>query len=68
MKYGEGHPSAFGLGISDEKIEDFISYCDTALQDVEFSPSYKVDFIYSYNDIGLTRAVLSLGNHKELWG
>ena len=68
VKYAEGHPSAFGLGISDEKIEDFISYCDTALQDVEFSPSYKVDFIYSYNDIGLTRAVLSLGNHKELWG
>ena len=68
VKYAEGHPQAFGLALCDEKIEDFISYCDTILQDVEFSPSYKVDFIYSYNDIQLTRTVLALGNHKELWG
>lgn len=68
MKYAQGHPQAFGLGILDENIENFISYCDTTLQDVEFSPSYKVDFIYSYNDIELTSTVLALGNHKELWG
>lgn len=68
VKYAEGHPQAFGLGLYDKNIEDFISYCDTVLQDIEFSPSYKVDFIYSYNDIDLTSTVFALGNHKELWG
>lgn len=63
----EGHPNAFGFGILDENFDAFVEYADTTLKNIEFSPSYKVDFIHSANDIR-PKEILELGNMKNLWG
>lgn len=63
----EGHPNAFGFGILDENFDAFVEYADTTLKDIEFSPSYKVDFIHSSNDVR-PKEILELGNMKNLWG
>lgn len=63
----EGHPQAFGLGILDENFDAFLEYTDAALKDVEFTPNYKVDFIYSTSTLK-PKNILELGNMKYLWG
>ena len=63
----EGHPNAFGFGILDENFDAFVEYADTTLKDIEFSPSYKVDFIHSANNVR-PKEILELGNMKNLWG
>lgn len=63
----EGHANAFGFGIYDKDFESFISWSDEQLKDIEFSPSYKVDFIYSMSDIN-SKDILDLGDVKYLWG
>ncbi len=63
----EGHANAFGFGIYEKDFEDFIAWSDNQLKDIEFSPSYKVDFIYSMSDIN-SKDILELGNSKYLWG
>ena len=63
----EGHANAFGFGIYEKDFEDFITWSDNQLKDIEFSPSYKVDFIYSMSDIN-SKDILELGNSKYLWG
>lgn len=63
----EGHANAFGFGIYDKDFESFISWSDEQLKDIEFSPNYKVDFIYSMSDIN-SKDILDLGDAKYLWG
>lgn len=63
----EGHPNAFGLGILDENFDAFVQYADTKLKDIEFSPSYKVDFIYSASHLKPSD-ILEMGQLKSLWG
>ncbi len=62
-----GHANAFGLGIYDENIDDFIRWSNDELEDIDFSPSYKVDFIYQANT-ARPQTILDLGDHHELWG
>ena len=64
----EGHANAFGLGIYDLDLSSFISWSEEQLQNMEFIPSYYVDFIYSAHDTEATRTILSLGELKYLWG
>ena len=45
VEYGQGHANAFGLGIRDAKIDEFLNWCNNALKDFDFTPNYKVDFI-----------------------
>lgn len=63
----EGHPNAFGFGILDKNVDKFLDYADATLKDIEFTPSYKVDFIYSVPDMR-TQDILELGDMKYLWG
>lgn len=63
----EGHPNAFGLGIYDENFDAFVNYSDEVLRDIEFSPSYKVDFIYSTSTLN-SKDIIDLGDAKYLWG
>lgn len=63
----EGHPSAFGVEISDSKFDDFIKYSDEELKDMDFNPCYKVDAIMlgyqlDYNEI------MKIANLKPFWG
>lgn len=63
----EGHPNAFGIGIYDSNFDAFINYADETLKEIEFSPSYKVDFIYSPSVLN-AKDILDIGDIKHLWG
>lgn len=63
----EGHPNAFGFAILDKNFDAFVQYADDTLKDMEFSPSYKVDFIHSANNVN-PKEILELGDMKHLWG
>ena len=63
----DGHPSAFGLGVYDQDIEDFIAYCDEALKDIDFKRLYRVDAIYSSQSIN-PNDVIAVGGMTALWG
>ena len=65
--YAEGHANAFGFGIQDKFIEDFIFYCNTTLKDFSFSPCYFVDFIFDVNNFN-QKDILDIAELKSLWG
>lgn len=67
INWAQGHANAHGLSISNENLPDFINYCNQELKDIEFTPDYRVDFIWQYSDI-LAKNILDIGNLKHLWG
>ena len=67
VMYGEGHQSAFGSGILDSNFDKFIEYSNSALKDYDFSPSYKVDYIFKHDDMNI-KDILDLANLKSVWG
>lgn len=67
MMYAEGHQNAFGVGIADENFLDFINYSNLQLKDFDFSPCYKVDYIFNNLNINL-KDILDLASLKSIWG
>lgn len=67
IDYAEGHANAFGFGIADKKLDDFINYCETTLKDFEFTPCYSVDFIFSADNFNPTD-ILEIAELRSLWG
>lgn len=65
--YGQGHANAFGFGISSKFFKNFFDKVEEALKDFEFSPCYKVDFIYGMRDCN-KEDILTIANLKSLWG
>lgn len=65
--YEAGHQGAFGLGISADSVENFISATDEALKDMPSEPIYYVDYEYYNIDVN-TNDILDIGAHPELWG
>lgn len=65
--YAEGHSNAFGFGVEDNKVKDFILYCNTILKDFSFSPCYFVDFIFDVNNFN-QKDILDIAELKSLWG
>ena len=65
--YAEGHSNAFGFGVEDNKVKDFILYCNTVLKDFSFSPCYFVDFIFDVNNFN-QKDILDIAELKSLWG
>lgn len=66
-EYAEGHQSAFGFGILDSNIDNFIKYSNEQLKNLNFSPNYKVDFIYLGNNFDGNN-IIEIAQYKELWG
>jgi single-stranded DNA-specific DHH superfamily exonuclease len=50
VMYAEGHANALGVGIYDVAFEKFINYSNQALAEFDFTPCYKVDFIFNGAD------------------
>jgi single-stranded-DNA-specific exonuclease len=67
VNYATGHNNAFGLAIPDRNFEEFVSWSEEQLKDIEFSPCYKVDFIYSGSTVK-AESILEIGDAKALWG
>lgn len=61
------HANAFGVSIADENIEAFLAYSDEQLADIDFSPAYKVDFIFEGTDFDTT-VINTLAMYKTIWG
>ena len=67
VMYAEGHANALGVGIFDVAFEPFINYSNQALAEFDFTPCYKVDFIFSGADFKGSD-IIELAELKSLWG
>lgn len=67
VMYAEGHANAFGIGIKDEDIDAFIASTNSALDGFDFTPIYKVDFIYKSDEL-TPDEVINIAGMKSLWG
>lgn len=65
--YAQGHANAFGFGIPANYFDNLIERINYELKDFEFSPCYKVDFIYGMRDCN-KEDILTIANLKSLWG
>ena len=67
IMYAEGHANALGVGITDEEFKTFIEYSNRELAEFDFTPCYKVDFIFSGSDFrGMD--IVEIAELKSLWG
>ena len=65
--YEAGHQGAFGLGIFEDNIENFVNATDLSLADMSDEPVYYIDHIFHGNDVDCNQ-ILEIANHPELWG
>lgn len=62
----QGHASAFGISIPQDKFDDFIATTNEALADYDFSTTYKVDAIYSSAELD-PNDIISIYQMNDLW-
>lgn len=67
VEYAQGHASAFGTGIKDENIEDFLNLTDSLLENFDFSPCYSVDLEINY-EILEDLDVFNIASYNDMWG
>ena len=67
VMYAEGHANALGVGITDEAFKSFIEYSNRELAEFDFTPCYKVDFIFSGADFH-GKDIVEIAELKSLWG
>ena len=67
VMYAEGHANALGVGITNEDFETFINYSNNELANFDFTPSYKVDFIFDGSNFN-SKDITDIAGLKSLWG
>ena len=67
VNYAQGHPNAYGASISDTQIQDFIKTTNQDLQDMEFDPCYKVDFVFQGKEFN-PQDILKIAEYQKLYG
>ena len=67
VMYAEGHANALGVGITDEAFKTFIEYSNRELAEFDFTPCYKVDFIFNGADFR-GKDIVEIAELKSLWG
>lgn len=67
VMYAEGHANALGVGIQDEKFNTFVDFSNKALESFDFTPCYKVDFIFNGGDFKGTD-IVEIAELKSIWG
>ena len=67
VTYAEGHANALGVGIYDVFFDNFINYSNQALAEFDFTPCYKVDFIFNGADFKGSD-IIEIAELKSLWG
>jgi len=65
--YASGHQGAFGLGISAEEVNNFISATDEILKDTPNEAIYYVDYIYDGLNVN-PQNILDIASLDNLWG
>lgn len=66
VKSAMGHANAFGVIIDDDKIEPLKEYAKEALKEIDFSPNYKVDFIWDIDMIN-ENDIYEIADFNYLW-
>lgn len=67
VEYAEGHGSAFGCGVSQERIDEFFATTNELLKDMTFEPIYLVDFIWNCDETH-PQKILDIAAGKNFWG
>ena len=67
VMYAEGHANALGVGITDDNFKSFVEYSNRELAEFDFTPCYKVDFIFSGADFR-GKDIVEIAELKSLWG
>lgn len=67
VMYAEGHANALGVGILDSNFNKFIEYSNAELANFDFTPSYKVDFIFDGSNFN-SKDITDIAGLKSLWG
>ena len=65
--YAEGHDNAFGTGLREKDLEDFIQLTDQKLANYDFSPEERVDFIFT-PATATPEAIFQIGSLASIWG
>ena len=71
--YAQGHESAFGLCLPQNKITAFLNYTDIVYKDIADEAVYYVDSIIKYSDFlaeerKIASEILEIGSNGKLWG
>ena len=67
VMYAEGHANALGVGITNDNFITFIEYSNRELARFDFTPCYKVDFIFNGGDFR-GKDIVEIAELKSLWG
>lgn len=67
VEYAEGHAQALGVGMIADNYQALMDYANTHLANFDFSPCYKVDFIFNGNDFN-GKDIIEIAELKSLWG
>lgn len=51
VDYAQGHSGAYGISIPLKNFREFIEVTNKVYEDIEFEPTYKVDYIWNENEI-----------------
>lgn len=62
-----GHQGAFGLGITADNINNFISATNELLKDMATEPTYYVDYIYRGTEVN-PQNILDIAGMDQYWG
>lgn len=66
MEFVAGHNNAAGCGIAESKVQDFIKHSNELYKDIDFTPTYMVDFIWKPYDLNIA-TVLQIAE-LDIWG
>ena len=67
IMYAEGHQGAFGLGIEEHRIKEFLDITDKLLADMPDEPVYYVDYIYEGQNVE-PQHIIDIAELDNLWG
>ena len=66
--FAQGHPAAFGCAFVPQKLEAFGNFLKQKFGIEKFEKTYKVDFIWRFNENNLADMIEEVANCKSLWG
>lgn len=67
VMYAEGHASAFGIGIREENLQNFINKTNELLKDFDTTPCYFVDLEVTADQLN-DNEVFAIGSNSDIWG
>ena len=66
MEFVAGHNNAAGCGIAESKIQDFIKHSNELYKDIDFTPAYMVDFIWTPSQLN-PQTIIEIAE-LNIWG